>query len=606
MNHAFLSSLDQFGPRHADFVAEIRRFAASDASLNSTTQPIAPEPQQGAAKLFSSGECDFLINCSEAHAAAGCLARLEPGRTLAHLFHSPGQLATFLGDPACRTCLADERWTPWLMKADGLTDHGRRWLHQTNRRNWPWPLILKGVDLGPAVPLALKLGAELLNELAAAVHRAIEQLQTLYKDHPTPAQVLAAAARPLRILIIAPSNSAYQRYCARDLLDGLAEAGVEAQSLLLEPLPTTQIELLERLVAFQPDILLCNGTGRADYTGMPPGLSIVSWDQDFLLSESAKYVAAMSPRDRLRVMVREWMVDAAARGVDARRLAHLNLGANVKVYHPPAAPRKPDFDVLFVGNFYPFEQYRRMIGFDKLDEPTRRAMELARNRLADWVDAQGEQEAAVIPDLEPLLMGSYADLGYRPNIKPLHQRWLVWYFRYRIAHFVLREKYISALAGFNLGLFGRGWENVKPVAHLARPEIANGPPLLDAIHRSAINLHLHTWTVHHPRLYDTAAAAGFLLVGRVPELDPLESVFDIGPGRELDCFGSIADLKTRISHYLDHPELRTEMGLAAARRVLRDHTMARRMQDLIGSFTDDGPEPEHQRQNSGQPLPAAV
>ncbi|HEX2971927.1 MAG TPA: glycosyltransferase, partial [Tepidisphaeraceae bacterium] len=149
---------------------------------------------------------------------------------------------------------------------------------------------------------------------------------------------------------------------------------------------------------------------------------------------------------------------------------------------------------------------------------------------------------------------------------------------------------VSALTEFRLGLFGRGWEGFPAVARLAQPEIANGDPLRDMIHRSAINLHLHTWTVHHPRLYDTAAAGGFLLVGRVPEENPVSAAFQ--PGVELDTFGSIAELKRKIRYYLDHADQREAMAAHAAQHAQSSHTMRHRMSELT-AYLSKGIDDQH-------------
>jgi spore maturation protein CgeB len=145
--------------------------------------------------------------------------------------------------------------------------------------------------------------------------------------------------------------------------------------------------------------------------------------------------------------------------------------------------------------------------------------------------------------------------------------------------------YVESLAEFKLGLFGKGWEKFPQFAEIARPEVSNGPQLRDLIQRSAINLHLHTWTVHHPRLYDTAAAGGFLLVGRVSEKHRLGEVFDVGA--EVEDFGSIGELKRKIRHFLAHPSERLAMADRAARRAVRDHTMERRMGDVVGFLGED-------------------
>jgi hypothetical protein len=235
--------------------------------------------------------------------------------------------------------------------------------------------------------------------------------------------------------------------------------------------------------------------------------------------------------------------------------------------------------VLFVGNNHTFENYKKIIEFDALDKTSRELMLLARRRLAEWVASRTDGEPMVIPAIGPFLVQCLAEMGLGHGGNAAHFHLLEHYFRYRVAHLLIRELYVTALAEFRLGLFGRGWNEFPAVAHLAQPEVADHQPLLELIHRSAINIHLHTWTVHHPRLYDTAAAAGFLLVGRVPEADPLETSFT--PGKELDTFGSIVELKRKIRYYLDHPEERQEMVSRAAERARREHAMEHRAAEMI-------------------------
>jgi spore maturation protein CgeB len=73
----------------------------------------------------------------------------------------------------------------------------------------------------------------------------------------------------------------------------------------------------------------------------------------------------------------------------------------------------------------------------------------------------------------------------------------------------------------------------------------------------------------------------------VAEMHPLGEVFEVG--RELDTFGSIAELKNKIRYYLDHPEQRMEMARRAAERALRDHSMAQRMARLLEVIQADEP-----------------
>lgn len=400
------------------------------------------------------------------------------------------------------------------------------------------------------------------------------------QGYPGPAAVLRDGSRKLRVLGVAWSTSNYQRYCLRDIVASLRQLGVEAEAALLASDPSLHRPLLERIEAFGPDILFCNGRGRADFPPLPGALCVLSWDQDYAQSHPMRrYADHVRGHDRLLTLLSEWRREALDAGVPAGHVAHLNLGANLEIYHPTTSvPEAPDYDVLFVGNHYPWEPYRRFIGFHNLPEPLQRGMERARTDLAAWI-RETPESPSVLPDLSSLLQGAFRACGV--PVPPAGHGWrlLVRDFRYRVAHPLLRQLYLPALREFKLGLFGSAWEQL---GMPSQGQIENGTPLREAIHRSAIVLHLHTWTVHHPRLYDTAAAGGFLLVGRVEEDTPLTRVFD--PQRELDTFGSIDEMKRKIRHYLAHPEERLARSRRAAERAARDHSMVDRMADCLRGF----------------------
>lgn len=506
--------------------------------------------------------------------------------TTIQVFSEVSSLLQFLTQPAAIDCIAHPKWLPLLLLPLQHAPHIQQWLLKTPPSDWPWPLLERSRFPDEATgQLACSVGQQMQQFLQQIASRLAQQLASRYENRPTPAQILREKQRPLRVLTFALIDSAYQRYCARDMADALGECRVDAKAFIPKLGPATHYDLLKTIETFDPDVLVLNGRERRSYPFLPKELCMVAWDQDYVLCHDPDQAKTMGPRDRLLVLMKEWRQDAISAGVSPSRAAHLDLGANPRIYYPSPTSQTPEYDVLFVGNIHQFDNYRKLIGFDTLDPVTQQLMLHARERLSAWVSACGENEPFVLPDLDPFLRQCLAEIGQAHVGDPAHWRSIVYYFRYRVAHLVLREMYVSALTEFRLGLFGRGWETFPAVARFAQPEIANGEPLREAIGRSAINLHLHTWTVHHPRLYDTAAAGGFLLVGRIPEEDLVSASFT--PGSELDTFGSIAELKRKIRYYLDHPDERLAMAARAAQRARSCHTMQHRMAELVQYLSKD-------------------
>lgn len=547
------------------------RFPALFGDLTQAIQadPASTRLAAGLPRTFEKGE--LVVNLPPELVSE----KLGAGR-VTQAFATVAGLLHFLARPGVMSIIGHPNWRPILALPVERATHLRELLAATRVKDWPWAVseAAAAVD-APSLRL---LGAQLVAVRDQLAKQAGVELETRYAIRQTPAEVLAMNQRPLRILVFAMSGSAYQKYCARDMADALNNTGVEARELIVDSGLTLHLEVLQAIREFDPDVLLVNGRHRGDFQHLPANLCVLSWDQDHALASSPRYASVRSGRDRLMLMVADWMEGATLHGVPEGTARHLNLGVNHRIYRPAETPVEPEFDVLFVGNIFTFDAYRPHIAFDRLDAGSQKTLLFARERLCEWIDSRGEDEPHVIPNTEQFLAWCMAQLGH-DRVEAGYLRWLVHYFRYRIAHMAVRERFVSSLAEFRLGLFGKGWEAFPAVARFTRSEVENGPALRALIQRSAINIHLHTWTVHHPRLYDTAAAGGFLLVGRVEEAYPLGKVFDVGA--ELGTFGSIADLKKQVRHYLAHPDERRGMARRAAERCVREHTMESRMREAV-------------------------
>lgn len=78
------------------------------------------------------------------------------------------------------------------------------------------------------------------------------------------------------------------------------------------------------------------------------------------------------------------------------------------------------------------------------------------------------------------------------------------------------------------------------------------------------------------RSFEACGAGAFQIVDWRPGLGQL---FEIGS--EIEIFTSIADLRSKIEHYLDAPHERAEIAAAGHARALRDHTYRLRLGQLL-------------------------
>lgn len=509
-------------------------------------------------------------------------AMVGEGVKLLRIFESAAAFAYFLQEVGAIHIVQDKDWKPLVLLPSDESASMCDYLDHEHPSGWPWPLI--GHELLNA-STSKQLDCDIQLALSRLEQTIGQRLEAIYADALDTSTILAEGERPLRAMIIAPHMSAYQQFCARDTTEALIANGVEAEAYLVPQQKAWLYTMLEKVASDKPDVVFFFSKNRHTFKHLPRNLPIVAWDQDYVFSSQEGLSQNVGPRDRLFTLLTEWRDEIINHEVDAKQVYHLNLGSNTQVFTPTTNRPKPDYDILFVGNIHPFEKYKKFIGFEKISEDTQTLYLHARDRLFEWVRTRDENEPFILPDIESWLEYSANALNLKLSNDSQMRTDSINYFRYRIAHYVIRQSYVESLAEFRLGLFGNGWEDFPAVAQYAQPELENGEPLLDAMHRSAIHLQLHTWTVHHPRLYDTAAAAGFLLVGRVQEKYTLDNVFQ--EGEELDTFGSIAELKNKIRHYLNHPEAREAMAQRACARVQREHTMAQRTQIIMESLRHD-------------------
>lgn len=545
--------------------------------LNQTETRFSPTQDDHPAS-FANGNLHFLLAVATPRTVRQYIKQLPSNAKVVQLFPDPDTLLYFLSKLGASKVVNNERWQPMLMQPIDQSKHLQHWFAVEHPRQWPWALMQGG--LPPYIAeIANRFGGQLMPLLQHRVQALTQILRTAYKDAPSISEVLGVGERSPRILVLGAFGSAYQRFSARDIHHGLSSCGVESELRILRDEPTNQFDLLTHILAFHPDALIDLGKGRSAFGCLPEELGVISWDQDHNLISKEGVASRLGERDHVMVMVKEWLADAKRAGVSDRQASHVNLGTNPEVFFPSTNDCETEFDVLFVGNTHRFEDYRRIINLDAMPQNVQAIMLHARQRLDEWLASRAADEPFVIPDCASFLTQCSAEIGMSAAFDSPALQSLVYYFRYRIAHLLVRERFVRSLAGFRLGVFGHGWDRFDDLRDCVRPVIENGSELRELIHRSAINIHLHTWTVHHPRLYDTAAAGGFLLVGRIQESYPLQQVFD--EGSELDTFGSIPQLNDRIRYYLEHDQEREAMSLRASERAKRDHTMANRMDSIL-------------------------
>ncbi len=160
------------------------------------------------------------------------------------------------------------------------------------------------------------------------------------------------------------------------------------------------------------------------------------------------------------------------------------------------------------------------------------------------------------------------------------------------AGYANRIQMFKGLTDYDFKLWGVGWGARELFQLACNPEQRFTPEqFAKIVAGSKINLNLHSSTTHHgvdpkcdainPRVFEIAACGGFQLCDPCIGLEPL---FDFDS--ELPVYRDLAELRGKIDFFLKHPEERAAYARRARERVLRDHTYAKRAQQMLDVVLD--------------------
>jgi spore maturation protein CgeB len=145
-----------------------------------------------------------------------------------------------------------------------------------------------------------------------------------------------------------------------------------------------------------------------------------------------------------------------------------------------------------------------------------------------------------------------------------------------------RERFMRELAGYPLRLWGRGWMRARDPE--VRAMVAGGPvlgrDLLCVYSGSTLSLNQH-----HPmndivgvnlRAFELAAAGAAQVVDLKEDIATL-----FKPGEEVIAYRDLSELRQQLDYYLARPEEARAIGENARRRVLAEHTLRHRIEEML-------------------------
>ena len=152
-----------------------------------------------------------------------------------------------------------------------------------------------------------------------------------------------------------------------------------------------------------------------------------------------------------------------------------------------------------------------------------------------------------------------------------------------------REKYLGELVEFGLALWGPGWRKTG-LRDYCRGELRSTAEYVRAYGGASVAVNLHhglgsnglSYAYCNQRVFELAAMG---LPQIVDERADLPGCFE--PGAEVVTFTTPKELKVRVQELLHTPARAEEIGAAARRRALSEHTYMHRLRRLLTAIGID-------------------
>ncbi len=414
-----------------------------------------------------------------------------------------------------------------------ITESRFRWFVGPDWFNQFRAAILREPDLGyPRLFVTHGRTGETIAQQLTPLERELSEILALLKtDVEAHARTLTAAGlaellgenppRPPRILFFTSRFTTVLQHSTRDAAAAFTELGFEPR-IIIESTDHHTVSgraILDAIATFRPDIIFMIDHLRGEVGPLiPPQIPVICWVQDHLPNLTNRRAGAtVTARDFILTGLGPMYRDYWA--YPARQL--IDLSSLTRVPQRPATWTADGDDLAYVSNGpLPVPQLVAAALENTKPQPHLRPVvdrccnELLRiyekggsiatlydmGRLVDRIAAEHRivftdppQRAAVVN----MLMHPLNNALYRQQAL----RWVI---------DAARD------LGLRFSLYGRGWDNLREFAELARGPVAYGPPLEELTRRTRINLQIVPWFCLHPRLLDGLVAGGFFLVRRNP------------------------------------------------------------------------------------------
>jgi len=399
--------------------------------------------------------------------------------------------------------------------------------------------------------------------------------------------------KDLRVLLQASIYSTFVQYAIRDVAAGFKKLGFEIFILIEKKEDAIGVRkdvCMKTLIDFRPDLIFTLNHLRFEMSWIPKSIPYVTWVQDEMPRMFSRQGAeSISKLDFIYTAHPNWTKILVDHGYRENDIGELTLSVNETVFHPMHLTEKEidkySCDVSYVANCSTTtsQEIQKMIKSELPDfhDLIQKIYTVVCDIFSTGNCLYGFNDyMKIIVDQSK---GKYTKLSHGNKIKLATTFWHI------IGASIFRQQPLEWLseAGYDLAIYGNGWDHHPKLAKHARGWIDNGVNLCKTFNASRINLSVHQTGNYSSRIFDGVASGGFFLMRYHPadfQSSGLFRMLDID--YEKIAFRSKDDLLKKMELYLSSPELKDTIFTPVRQQILKNYTYPNKIKTILGDVSD--------------------
>lgn len=380
------------------------------------------------------------------------------------------------------------------------------------------------------------------------------------------------ARRTLRVLLPASRYTVFVRYAVRDMADALTALGCTCMVLMEGEQENAGMRadiFVEHIREFKPDLVISMNHNRGER--IPENLPWINWVQDELdATFGAQRARSSGKHDFWGYVHPHWREKLRRCGYPEERFFHFPLGTNTSRFQPcvkGGSGFSRSSEISYVANCSSTAQEE----FDNFQASISAEYRGLFERVFCQAASAFEQNTPLWDgeDYVRLIQGIAEQYGQRFPVEQAAK--IADRFWHLIGGRFYRQEPLVWLseAGYDLALYGHGWEKHPLLAKHARGYATHGEALSRIYSTSAINLSIHETGNYTARIFDGFASGGFFLFRYHPADFREGGLQDfLNPATDVIYFSDRENLLEKIDFYLNNREAREQFSASVRNKIL--------------------------------------